>query len=44
MPNVPKKLADGPINMAPLHKRKVVSAQMMSQHNVMLSFDELFAQ
>jgi hypothetical protein len=30
MPNVPKKMAAGPINMAPLKKReKVVSAPMI---------------
>jgi len=30
MPNVPKKIADGPINMAPLKKReKVVGATMI---------------
>jgi hypothetical protein len=30
MPNVPKKSADGPINMAPfLKKEKVVSAHMI---------------
>jgi hypothetical protein len=30
--------------MAPLYKRKVVSALMMSQHNLMSSFDIFFAQ
>jgi hypothetical protein len=37
-----QKIADGPSNMALLYKRKVVSALMMSQHNLMSSFDIFF--